>query len=705
MFACAAPVAHGDTVYVTNNFGSSVSQYGVGAGGALAPKATPTVAAGTNPIAIVVSPDGRSVYVANNGSASVSQYTVRDDGTLAAKSPATVSAGTGPSAIAITPDGKSVYVTNASDASISQYDVGTDGTLTAKDPATVAAGAIPFGVAVSPDGTSAYVAESNMSGTVRQYDIGSDGTLVAKTPATVAAGMNPIGVAVSPDGASVYVANAGGGNISQYDVGASGLLTAKLTATVASGQSPYRLVVSSDGTSVYATNQGNASNSVSQYDVGLGGALAPKSPAAVSAGTTPRGIALSTDGKSAYVPNVNSANVSQYDVGAGGALAAKSSPVVAAGSGADAVAVTPVSGSGGPPGGGPGSQIPTLFDTVITSGPSGLTPTLPTFTFETRIANATFECRFDNRAFRPCTSPHTGYNLSRGPHTFEVRYVEPDGTRDPTPASRSFELGVVTTDLSCTRLIPWDWRLRFDANPLAEDCDIYKGRCPATSRCTLTASGRVHDADVKMAWGLGVHVAVLPQEASGWCNSATYRQWFGHYDPCPARASTSAIGPSNLVWAHCSPIPHTSSQSADTRQGPDDERYFTCTGRLRGEPASNLGTNLGPGGLQVFLAGAGRLTVGPAGAGGARATGAGRRAAPFKTLTKRVRRAGRVTVKLKLSRGAARTLRSKRALRLRVRLAFKPASGRTAVRTTRLTLRRPPPCPKAARPVCRAASR
>src|SRR6185436_5509461 len=101
MFACAAPVAHGDTVYVTNNFGSSVSQYGVGAGGALAPKATPTVAAGTNPIAIVVSPDGRSVYVANNGSASVSQYTVRDDGTLAAKSPATVPAGTGPSAIAI----------------------------------------------------------------------------------------------------------------------------------------------------------------------------------------------------------------------------------------------------------------------------------------------------------------------------------------------------------------------------------------------------------------------------------------------------------------------------------------------------------------------------------------------------------------------------------------------------------------------------
>jgi DNA-binding beta-propeller fold protein YncE len=291
--SAAVPAAWADSVYVTNNFGGSVSQYDIGPGGALAAKTPATVAAGTNPIGIAVNPDGRSVYV-----------------------------------------------TNATAMTISQYDIGAAGALVPKTPATVAQGVQPFGIAVSPDGKSAYVANAN-AGTISQYDVGGDGTLTAKTPATVAGGANPGGIAVTPDGKSVYAANGGGGTVSQFDVGPGGALTAKTPATVPAGSSPFAVAVSRDGKNVYVTNQGAGSHSVSQYDIGAGGALSPKAPATVPAGFTPRGVAISADDKNVFVPNINGGNVSQYDVGAGGALAAKTPATAAAGSGPDGVATTP----------------------------------------------------------------------------------------------------------------------------------------------------------------------------------------------------------------------------------------------------------------------------------------------------------------------------------------------------------------------------
>src|SRR5256714_3042202 len=99
-----------------------------------------------------------SAYVANDGSANVSQYAIATAGELSALSPATVAAGSVPVGVAVTPDGKSAYVTNAGSASVSQYDVDAlTGALSPKTPATVAAGSPPAGVAVTPDGKSAYV--------------------------------------------------------------------------------------------------------------------------------------------------------------------------------------------------------------------------------------------------------------------------------------------------------------------------------------------------------------------------------------------------------------------------------------------------------------------------------------------------------------------------------------------------------------------
>src|SRR5438477_2053460 len=61
----AAPAQAGPFAYVTNNSGT-VSQYDIGAGGALTAIApVGGVAAGSGPYGVAVSPNGASVYVTN----------------------------------------------------------------------------------------------------------------------------------------------------------------------------------------------------------------------------------------------------------------------------------------------------------------------------------------------------------------------------------------------------------------------------------------------------------------------------------------------------------------------------------------------------------------------------------------------------------------------------------------------------------------
>jgi DNA-binding beta-propeller fold protein YncE len=84
------------------------------------------------------------------GPDTVSQYDVGADGALISKTPPTVAAGSDSFAVAVSPDGQSAYVANLSGSSVSQYDVGPGGTLLPKSPPTIAAGFDPDDVAVSP---------------------------------------------------------------------------------------------------------------------------------------------------------------------------------------------------------------------------------------------------------------------------------------------------------------------------------------------------------------------------------------------------------------------------------------------------------------------------------------------------------------------------------------------------------------------------
>jgi len=103
---------NGEDVYVSN-FGSTsgadgISQYTIGAGGMLTPDSTPTVTTGDEPNGIALSPDGQYLYVPDSAfgsdTSTVSQYTVGAGGMLAPDATPTVAGGESPASIAVAPD-------------------------------------------------------------------------------------------------------------------------------------------------------------------------------------------------------------------------------------------------------------------------------------------------------------------------------------------------------------------------------------------------------------------------------------------------------------------------------------------------------------------------------------------------------------------------------------------------------------------------
>jgi 6-phosphogluconolactonase (cycloisomerase 2 family) len=112
-------------LYVANQGDNSVTEFVIGAGGALSPVvATPMIASGLAPFSVTVS--GIYVYVANSGDNTVSQYSIGTGGSLALIG-AAVGAGAGVSSVTVDPTGNYAYATNRGTNTISQYTV-TPGT-------------------------------------------------------------------------------------------------------------------------------------------------------------------------------------------------------------------------------------------------------------------------------------------------------------------------------------------------------------------------------------------------------------------------------------------------------------------------------------------------------------------------------------------------------------------------------------------------
>ncbi len=95
-------------------------------------------------------------------------------------------------------------------------------------------------------------------------------------------------------------------------------------------------------------------------------------------------------------------------------------------------------------------SIDTVAPTLsLTGGPEAPTnDATPAFTFTAGTDATTVECRIDDAAFVPCTSPYTTATLPDGPHTIDVRVADSLGNQNTV--SRSFSVDTVAPTLALT---------------------------------------------------------------------------------------------------------------------------------------------------------------------------------------------------------------------------------------------------------------
>jgi DNA-binding beta-propeller fold protein YncE len=334
--------------YATNFDAGTVSQYMVGATGALSALTPTTVTAGASPFSVSVELTGQYVYVANFNAKSVSQYSIGVGGVLNPVGTGSVMTGNRPNGVTIDPVNKHAYVANFDDNTISQYDISTTGALTPMTTPTVPTGSFPASIVISPNGGKyAYVANfacagpgcAATQGTISQYTVGTNGALTPMSPATVNTGSptsRPNSLIVDPTGAYLYVANAGDGTVSHFNIGASGTLT--FVGTVNAGTFPFSVTVDPQGRYAYVANTGSVPNSpvvagtISQYSIGPAtGVLTPIGAGSVVAGLGVSSVTVDPTGTYAYATNRGESSLSQYTIGVNGALTPMTPTTVPAG--------------------------------------------------------------------------------------------------------------------------------------------------------------------------------------------------------------------------------------------------------------------------------------------------------------------------------------------------------------------------------------
>ncbi|MBV8969248.1 MAG: autotransporter domain-containing protein [Verrucomicrobia bacterium] len=254
-----------------------------------------SLAVGSAPAGVAVTPDGRYAYVANNGSNTISIIDTATDTVLGSS----ITLGSQAAGIAITPDGRYAYVTNSSiqgfaGDTVSVINTATNTVLGA--PIAVGSGAL--GVAITPDGKYAYVA-NNGSNTVSIISTATNRVVGSPIPV----GNSPVGVAVTPNGQYVFVTNNSDNTVSVISTA-----THAVVAAIRVGNDPAGIVITPNGRFAYVANNGsgvNNSNTVSVIDTATDTVVG-----SVTVGNKPLGIDVTPDGRYVYVTNSNDGTVS-----------------------------------------------------------------------------------------------------------------------------------------------------------------------------------------------------------------------------------------------------------------------------------------------------------------------------------------------------------------------------------------------------------
>jgi 6-phosphogluconolactonase (cycloisomerase 2 family) len=295
----------GHYLYVTNEgpgpqgaAPGTISQYSIGKFGTLT--AMPKQAAGATPTSITVDPTGHYAYVANyaDGDAinphigSVSQYTIGAGGALMPMTPATVDAGIGTSAVALHPTAAFAYVVNYIDGTVMVFAVGSGGVLGTTPISTVQlAGTnpkpLPGSMIIDPTGAYLYVANFGNS-TIGQFSIdGATGALTPMAMPYVQQSVRTLAVNHTAAANYVYTVDYTSGQVVEYKIGTRGNLEAVPPSVMVCGPNCPNFIAF-DQTGNYAYVADRTAAAISQFKVdGATGALTAQIPALVPTGKNP----------------------------------------------------------------------------------------------------------------------------------------------------------------------------------------------------------------------------------------------------------------------------------------------------------------------------------------------------------------------------------------------------------------------------------
>jgi YVTN family beta-propeller protein len=189
-------------------------------------KAGSPVPVGSEPNAVVATPDGTSVYVANSGGDTVTPISVSTG-----KPGKAITTGTAPWALAMTPDGKTLLVANSGSGTVTPVTVATG------QPGTpIKVGQDPRAITITPDGQTAYVLNW-LGGSVTPISIATGKALPA-----ISTGAFPLAATLAPNGKKLYVASFGSDTVTPIVTA-----TDKAGQPVKAGHAPDALAATSNG--------------------------------------------------------------------------------------------------------------------------------------------------------------------------------------------------------------------------------------------------------------------------------------------------------------------------------------------------------------------------------------------------------------------------------------------------------------------------
>ena len=315
------------------------------------------IAAGSNPVTLVPSPDGLAIYVINKGDSSVQEFLVQGDGSLKSANTYKIT-GSSPTAAAIDPAGKFLYVaftyqtgyssTNPGPGGVAIFPVSADHSLGTV--ATQNVGNNPVGVVASYYNHYVYVLdqESSPNATILGFSQNtSTGALTPTTGTTIttvagktvatgyAAGVVPSAIAEEQTSRFLYATDQAANQLIGYVVQNNGSLVPMVNGPFSTGLYPVNLTIDPRGRLLYVVNY-NA-NTVQGYalDTATGTPSGAVGAFATSTGTGPTCVAIDPAlGVYLYTSNTldNTVTAEKLTPGTGSLGGVQNSPFLASGS-------------------------------------------------------------------------------------------------------------------------------------------------------------------------------------------------------------------------------------------------------------------------------------------------------------------------------------------------------------------------------------